>query len=47
MIHIYTIITQKIKTSGDMYGMTLGPMFKNMFDLSFFFYLLFAMTGMI
>lgn len=47
MTFIYKIINQKITTTGDMYGLTLGPKYKILFDISFFFYLMFAMTGMI
>jgi hypothetical protein len=47
MTFIYKIINSKIATTGDMYGLTIGPMFKTLFDISFFFYLMFAMTGMI
>lgn len=47
MIYIYKVINRKIPTSGDLYGITLGSKYKMLFEIAFFFYLLFAMTGMI
>lgn len=47
MIFAYNKTNKKLSTSGDLYGQTIGNTMKILFEISFFFFVLFAMTGMI
>lgn len=47
MVFGYNQTNKKLATTGDMYGQTIGGLMKILFEISFFLFLLFAMTGMI
>lgn len=47
MVFAYNKTNKKLSTGGDLYGQTIGNMMKILFEISFFFFVLFAMTGMI
>ena len=47
MIFAYGKTNKKLSTLGDMYGQSIGNTMKILFDVSFFLFVLFAMTGMI
>lgn len=47
MIFAYNKTNKKLATGGDLYGQTIGNTMKILFEISFFFFVLFAMTGMI
>lgn len=47
MVFAYNKTNKKLSTGGDLYGQTIGNTMKILFEVSFFFFVLFAMTGMI